>query len=265
MVYILLLISSSFLYGQFSADDYFQKGIANYNSNNFQGAITNYNNALELYSDTLYEHISITSWHLVRCYLQLKEYSKGIPVCYSWIYKGGFYIDKAYEFLGLCYWGLEKNSEAIDAFSNAIQKSHSSNNEYQINIPDIYSNIKYNYQSLGNSYGWIPTSQFWKVNIPHGYWKLQDHGKTCCIQTFAFRVENKLPISIEGINIDLIIKDKKGTIVYKRNHTAWVNGLKTNEVAQSDYFDLNNEVCLPCSYLNSDKFSWTTDITGVAY
>jgi len=261
----LFFFNSITMYSQYNWQYFIDQASVNQNSQKYLDAITNYNSALELLPDSLNEQISLTYWNLQYCYSSLKENSMAISACYSWINKGGWYLGNAYYCLGINYYNNGEYSKAIDAYSNAIQYSNSVIEGRPLNINDIYSYIKYNYQKLGYSYGSVPKALFWKVSIPHGYWEWQDKGKTCCINTFAVRVENRLPISIQFVNIDLIIKDKKGTIVYKRSHTAWVNGLNTNEVAQSDYFNLNNEVCLPCSYINSEKFSWSCDITGVAY
>ncbi len=130
---------------------------------------------------------------------------------------------------------------------------------------EFRSYIKECYKNLGNPHGWIPAREYYRISTTYATWQSENKGNTCCIKTFAIRIKNQLPISIQAVNLDLIIKDKKGTIVYKRNHTAWVNGLNTNEIAQSDYFDLNNEVCLPCSYVNGENFRWDCDVTGVAY
>lgn len=265
LVFLLFFSSSTLLYSQPDADYYYNKALSYAQSERYYNAIDELKRALELYPDSQHDKISLTYWEMSTCYIRLKEFSEAISACNLWLDKGGIYTGNAYEILGISYFNKGEYSNSIDAFSKAIENSYWVEEDSPLDLKDIYRYIKESYNKLGNSYGWIPKSQFWKVDTPHGYWKWEDMGKICCINTFAVRVKNTLPITIHCVNIDLIIKDKKGTVVYRRNHTAWVNGLKTNEVIQSDYFNLTNEVCLPCSYLSSEKFSWTSEITGVGY
>ena len=263
IINIFLFLSS--IYCQNDASYYYNKANASRDSKNFQDAITNCKKALELYPDSMQEQISLTYWNLTYCYYELGDFSNAKDACYAWINKGSFFLGDACFSLGTIYTARKEYYLAILSYSNAIQYSSDFAKSSSYTVVDCYDKISQCYKQVNNKYGWVPESEYWKVKIPSASWNYQKNGKTSCISSFSVRVENKLPITIKAVNIDLIIKDKKGTIVYKKNHTAWINDLNPTEIAQSEYFDLTNEVCLPTNYVDSEKFFWTSVITGVAY
>lgn len=268
MRYLLLMFfvfNSYNILGQ-SLNNYYNEAMDFQNKKEYSKAIEKYNDHLNYsLTDTMYEDISLTYWNLQYCYSQLKDYANAISACNNWINKGWYWKGNAYYNLAINYYSIGEYSSAIFSYGKTIQFSFDYKKGSSIKITDIYSYIKSCYSKIGNSYGWIPESEFYNISIPHGYWHSTNQGKNSNMYDFAVRIENRLPISIQAVNIDLIIKDKKGTIVYKKNHTAWVRDLGQNEVMQSEYFDLDNQVMLPTSYLNSEKFNWSCIITGVAY
>ena len=265
LIIINIFLFFSSIYCQPDANYYYNLATKSKNSKNYQDAIINYKKAIELYPEYSQEQISLTYSDLQYCYHILNDYTNAIYYCNSWIEKGGWYLGSAYYALGTNYYYYGDFSSAITAYSNAIQNSNSVINGSSLNVINIYSYIKTCYGKLNIKYGWIPESEYWRVNIKNATWTYTKKGKSSCISSFSVRVNSLLPISIKAVNIDLIIKDKKGSIVYKKNHTAWVNDLNTNEVVQSDAFDLANEVCLPTNYVESEKFNWTSVITEVLY
>lgn len=260
---IFLFSNTSELWTEAKPYDIYQKALENMKSDNFEKAIEYLYEALQYYPNSSNEQISSIYWNLQACYFHLQNYTLAIQVCDKWIEKGGKFLGNAYYCLGLNYFYNNEFSKAIAAFSESLDKTLDvEDNSY--NIIDTYNFIKLSYEKLGENYGWIPESKLWMVKIPSATWQYENRGKLCCLTNFSVRVENHLPVTIIAVNLNLILKDSKGQIIYKRHHSAWVNGLNTSEIAYSDYFALNNEVCLQCNYLDG-QLNWTCEITGIAY
>ncbi|GEM_PF-4135084 len=142
IVFFVFFSSYTLLYCQSNADYYYNNAVTYMNAKNFQDAITNFNKALELYPDSLYEQISLTYWDLNFCYSNLKEYSKAISACYSWINKGGWYLGNAYHWLGYNFFSKGEFASAINAYGNAIQNLYSVKDGTSVNLTDVYRDIK---------------------------------------------------------------------------------------------------------------------------
>jgi tetratricopeptide (TPR) repeat protein len=270
---LIFLTSITIVYCQNTADEFYESGLSYQNSKNYKEAIQNFHKALELFAGSDGEQYANTCWYLQLCYYQIGNYKKAIEIIKLWIESGNtsFYFGNAYFNLGTIYENQMEYLLGIEAYTkvlcfinedwNAIKNSENTRINSFRGIWNCSKNLGKEYAIINNK---KLSCYSYYVKLTHDYWQYEQGSNLDCIYSWSTTVQNRSPITISHIEVELTIKDKKENIVYKKSHWIEIN-LNPDEVIQTGYFDLVNKVCLPKKYVEGGDLLYDSVVKSFAY